>query len=131
MVNHRFAAPLLAGWTVFLWGSRIRNVLVDEDLSTIGQAWRLGVAGLFIVLGVVTLWAWRRRDEPVRFARVLGVLVVWTIGFWIVRGGGILIDDHTAGFKAIHTVLMAISIGLAVWARPRRVATTAPLNTVV
>ena len=39
----------------------------------------------------------------------------WTLGFWVVRGGGILLDDHDAAFKAIHSALMVVSIGLAMW----------------
>ena len=42
-------------------------------------------------------------------------LVVWTVGFWLVRGGGILLDDHDAAFTVIHTALMVVSIVLAMW----------------
>jgi hypothetical protein len=42
------------------------------------------------------------------------VLIIWTVGFWLVRGIGIMVDDHTLGFTVVHTVLMVISIGLAV-----------------
>jgi len=28
----------------------------------------------------------------------------------------VLVHDHPAGFKIVHTVLAAVSVGLAVWA---------------
>ena len=132
MTGERLAVPLLAGWTVFLWLSRIRNVLADDDLSTVEQMWRMVVAVGFIALGGYALWAWiRRRDRPRRLAVSLGILCVWTVAFWIVRGGGIILDDHTLGFTLIHTALMIVSIGLAAWAWPRRVTHAESLDTAV
>lgn len=97
---------VLVGWTVFLWISRLRNVLADDDLTAFGTAWRIGVVVVFVVLAVFAAGG-----------RLVGVLIAWTVGYWLVRGGGILLDDdHDAGFKAIHTVLMVVSIGLAMWA---------------
>jgi len=35
------------------------------------------------------------------------LLAIWSVGFWIIRGGGILIDSQwTIGFKIVHTLLM-------------------------
>ena len=102
------ATPLLVlvVWTVFLWVSRLRNVFSDDDLTAFGTAWRVGVVVVFVALAVLATTG-----------RLVGVLIAWTIGFWLVRGGGILLDgDHDAGFKVIHTALMAVSIGLAMWA---------------
>lgn len=112
--------PLLIflAWTVLVWTSRVRNVLADDDLSTGGTVWRLGAAVLFVVLaGAVVV---TRRAAPARAAAVLGTLVVWTVGWWTVRGIGIIVDDHELGFTVIHTLLMAVSIGLAMWAWARR-----------
>ena len=106
-------------WTLLVWTSRIRNVLADDDLSTAGRAWRVGAAVLFVVLGAAYAVAWRRSSP--RVDTLLAVLVAWTIGWWSIRGIGILLDDHDVGFKVVHTVLMVISIGLAMWAwRVRR-----------
>lgn len=104
-------------WTVVVWASRIRNVLADDDLTGGGRAWRLAAAIAFVVLGVATAVEWRRGS---RFVAVLAVLVLWTVSWWSVRGVGIIVDDHDLGFTVVHTVLMVISIGLAMWAWARR-----------
>ncbi len=84
--------------------SRLRNVLGNDELSDTGVAWRVGVVIVFV--GLAGLAA---------TGRAIAVLVWWTVGFWLVRGGGILLDDHDLGFKAVHTVLMVVSIGAAMW----------------
>lgn len=102
------ALTVLVGWSVFLWISRLRNVLDNDELSDWGVIWRVGVVVVFVVLAIL---AWMRRTTT----WAVPVLVWWTIGFWLVRGGGILIDDHAVSFKVIHTVLMVVSIGAAMW----------------
>lgn len=101
------ALAVLVGWSVFLWISRLRNVLRDDDLDSWGVTWRVAVVVIFVVLALAAAVLDDRR--------AVAVLVWWTIGFWVVRGGGILLDDHTVGFKAIHTALMVVSIGAAMW----------------
>ena len=118
----RWPRPLwaLVGWSWFLWISRLRNVLSDEDHDTWDVTWRIGVVVLFVGLALLAFLGERRQASWRGSA--LSVLVWWTVGFWIIRGGGIILDDHDVAFTAIHTVLMAISIGLAMWvwtARPR------------
>lgn len=118
----RWPRPLwaLVGWSWFLWASRLRNVLGNDDLDSWDTTWRFGVVVLFVVLALIAFIG-ERKDSGWK-AQAVGVLVWWTVGYWLVRGGGILLDDHEAAFKAVHTVLMAISIGLAMWvwaARPR------------
>lgn len=100
------APPLLVmvGWTLFLWISRTRNVLGNDELTDWGVTWRLGVVVVFVVLALLAA-----------SGRLVDLFVWWTIGYWLVRGGGILVGDEDVGFKAIHTVLMVISIGLAMW----------------
>lgn len=113
-MRRRIALLALLAWTLLVWSSRIRNVLADDDLSTAGRIWRVGAAVLFLVLAVAVIAVWRR--APARLVPVLGALVAWTVGWWLVRGVGIIIDDHDLGFTVVHTVLMGISIGLAMWA---------------
>ena len=118
-MRNRLAFPLLLGWTFLVWISRIRNILEDDGLDGTGRAWRLGAAALFVVLAAVVLVA-RMRRSP-RATAVLAALVVWTIGWWAIRGIGILVDgNHDAGFKLVHTILMIVSIALAMWAWTRR-----------
>jgi len=111
VVARWWIAPLV-GWTLFLWISRIRNVLGDDDLDGFGVAWRVGAAAVFLVLGLLTLlWLWRGRPG----ALSLGVLAAWTVVYWLVRGTGIMLDSsHDAAFKLVHAVLMAVSLGLVV-----------------
>ena len=127
MPSTRWAVPALVGWTVFLWLSRLRNVFADDDLSSGGRTWRVIVVVVFVGLAAVVAWAWRRRRiDPGRARRALVVLCAWTVGFWIVRGVGIIVDDHTLGFTVIHTVLMIVSIGLAAWAWSRQAVRISP-----
>lgn len=100
------ALPLLTliGWTFFVWVSRLRNVFGNDELSGWGTSWRIGVVVVFVALASLAV-----------NGLLVGLFVGWTIAYWIVRGGGILVEDHSAGFKAIHTVLMVVSIGLAMW----------------
>lgn len=99
---------VLIGWTVVLWISRLRNVLTDDDLTDTGRAVRVGVVALFVALALVAALG-LRRGRP----QALVVLIVWTVGYWLIRGGGILIGDWSVTFKVVHTVLMVVSVGLA------------------
>lgn len=132
MIVPRTPLFALVGWTVFLWISRLRNVLVDDDLSAGGTAWRVAVVVIFVAMAAAVFWAWRRGPMPSdRLVALVRVLGAWTIGFWIIRGGGIIIDDHDLGFTVVHTALMVTSISLAVWAWPRRVRVMAVPDTAV
>lgn len=105
---------VLIGWTVFQWLSRLRNVLNDEDLSSSGRAIRVGVVVVFLVFAGAAAWVMRRGRERTPGPQVLAFFLAWTVGYWLVRGIGILIDgEYSVGFKAIHTVLMAISLSLS------------------
>jgi len=104
----RFSPWLLVGWTVFLWLSRLRNVLADDDLSTTGRLVRVLVVVVFVSLaGLAAVGMVRKQVIP------LVVLTIWTICYWLVRGTGILIGDWSIGFKAVHTALMVTSLGLS------------------
>ncbi len=99
------ALGVLVGWTLFLWASRLRNVLGNDELDDWGVTWRVAVVVVFVALAIAAATG-----------RAISLLVAWTVGFWLVRGGGILIDGgYDASFKLIHTALMAASIGAAMW----------------
>ncbi len=88
-------------WTVFVWAGRIRN----------GGSVLLA-ASFLVLAAVVVASMWKRRWRPY----AVGALAIWTIVVWAVRTPMILVHDHPAGFKIVHTVLAVVSIGLAVWA---------------
>lgn len=119
----------LLAWTVLVWGSRIRNVLADDDLDGTGQAVRIVMAVVFLALAAAVAVRWRQADRD----RWLGALVVWTTGVWLVQGVGMLLDDHGVGFKVIHTILAVVSIGLAVlaWRSRRRAAVPGAAGTTI
>ena len=103
---------MLIAWTIFLWVSRLRNVLNNDELSSSGQAIRVGVVVIFVLLALAAGVGVRRSQM-----RIVALFLAWTVGYWLVRGIGILIDgDYSVGFKAVHTVLMAVSLTLAVLA---------------
>ena len=112
----KLLGPLVI-WTLFVWTSRIRNVWSDEDLTTGGQILRTGYSVVFLSGGLFAAWVlWSRRGSALGSSDRVGLAVffAWSVVFWLIRGIGIIIDDHDAGFTAIHTVLMVISLGL-VW----------------
>ena len=103
--------PLIAfvGWTVYVWAGRIRNG---------GSAL---LAASFLVLAAMAIW---------RRGAWITALVVWTVAVWMVRTPFILVHDHPGVFKVVHTVLAAVSVGLALSAqryvqREREAAATA------
>ncbi len=118
MRSTRLPPILLIGWTLFVWLTRLRNVVTDDELSTGEAAWRLVPVVAFLGLALLLVIARRRGRVPV--TPVLAVFVVATIGYWLVRGTAIIVADHDLGFTIVHTVLMAVSIGLAAWAWSRR-----------
>jgi hypothetical protein len=71
-----------------------------------------------------------------RSATVLIVAAGWTFFVWIVAVKNLVINHHTAGFRVVHGILAAISLGLGaavglIGLRARRAAQvpgdTAPL----
>jgi hypothetical protein len=109
------AALVFAGWTAFMWATRIRNAFGDDDLSAGDRTLAVGVA-LAFTLGAlaVVLAALRRRwlDLTVR------VLAAATVVYWPVRVVQIVLADHGAAFTLVHAVLGVVSVALALWAWP-------------
>ncbi|MDA3040333.1 MAG: hypothetical protein O3C27_12565 [Actinomycetota bacterium] len=111
----------LAGWTLFVWGNRIRNIVRDEGWVA---HWRMAVAAGFVgaaaCLLVAVLLALSVKQSAVEggvdVVRPLGsaLAVVGSI-WWIVRDLGILFADHSVPFKVVHTVLAVITLVLGVW----------------
>ncbi len=94
-----------AGWTAYVWGTRVSNIVRDD-----GYTVDLVLAGALAVLGVaVAVTTWRRRPRwP------LAMLVVVTVATWLVRTPLIVFDPgHGVPFKAVHAALAVVSIVLA------------------
>jgi hypothetical protein len=96
MRSSRLPVYLFIGWTVFVWAGRIRN----------GGSLLLALS--FLVLAGVALW---------RRGRWVTALAAYTVLVWAIRTPVILVHDHPAGFKAVHTVLAVVSVGLAIAAQ--------------
>ena len=105
---------LLALWTLFVWLTRVRNVVGDDDLGAGGRVAGLALAGSFVVLAAVVLEGLRRRDRRLEVATV--ALAAWTVLVWLVRGVDIALGGHSTGFVVVHLVLAATSVALAVLA---------------
>jgi len=119
-VRRSAAALALAGWTAFVWLTRIRNAAADGD-----SLWPYLLSVSFLVLAVGVL-ATLGRDRR----WILG-LAAWTVVVWAVRLVDIVIlSDHGAGFIVVHAAIGLVSVGLAVVAgreviRARRLASAA------
>lgn len=108
------AVYLLAAWTLFTWGTRIRNAAGDHEPLT-----AYVVPLLLIGIALVTI-ARARRWGP--------LLVVAASVAWLVRVPLIVAAGHGIGFTVVHTALAVVTWGLAAWtvrsqARARRPAT--------
>jgi hypothetical protein len=117
-VRRNAAVPAaLAAWTVSVWGTRIRNIARDG-----GSRLSLVVALALVVLAVGVAVSLVRAGEP-RWA--VPALAAATVATWAVRTPQILLGDHSAAFRVVHTVLALVSVGLAVVAL-RRQASAVP-----
>jgi hypothetical protein len=112
----RVAALTLAGWTLFVWATRIRNAMGDDDLSGGDKVFAVGVAVLFTLGGLAVLLAALRRNHLT--AAVRGLAAV-TVVYWPIRVVQIVLADHGAAFTLVHTVLGVVSVSLALWAWTR------------
>jgi hypothetical protein len=112
-MRSRTPAFALAGWTLFVWATRIRNALGDDELSGGEKAWAVGVATAFTLGGLAVLIAALRRVRLVPAVRVLAAV---TAVYWPIRVVQIALADHDAAFVVVHTVLGVVSVALAAWA---------------
>jgi hypothetical protein len=115
MPRARIAAFALAGWTLFVWTTRIGNIWRDDAASTTSKVGSAALALSFTVLAVAVVVAGWRRAWAVLRPAVLA-LAGWTAAVWVVRSLTILAGDRSAGFKVVHGVLAVVSIALAAWA---------------
>ncbi|MCU1380744.1 MAG: hypothetical protein JWN29_3727 [Acidimicrobiales bacterium] len=86
-------------WTLLIWTTRIRNI-VAGDWSVTDLILPIGLT----ILAVVALVD-RRRGVP--------ALAAATVAVWAIRLPLVLVHDHGAAFKLVHTALALVSFGLA------------------
>jgi hypothetical protein len=108
---------LFAGWTLFVWVGRIRNLAQEPGPIAEASRWSLLGSVAFTVLGLLLLAtsASARLGSgrgPLR--PVVAALGALTTGVWVVRALDIALGDHSIGFVVVHLVLAVVSIGLAV-----------------
>jgi heme O synthase-like polyprenyltransferase len=117
---------VLIAWTLVLWAGRLQLAWTAIDDSAGAKVLATVPVVIFVVLAVVAAVALLRRSDvrscwtPIdrsveRARRAVAVLVVWTIGYWLVRLPMILVDGHGAPFKVVHAVLALVSWTIAGW----------------
>jgi len=92
---------LLAAWTLFTWGTRIRNAVGDHESIT---AYMVPVVLIAIALAAV-----------VRATRWGPLLVIAATLAWLLRVPMIWTGDWSIAFKVVHTTLAVITWALAAW----------------
>lgn len=105
----------LVVWTLGIWGSRIRNIVVDDEpeiaarLVSFLVALALIGSALLLTFGLFRSAPWTRS----------ALLVLATLGVlrFTVRGPFILLDDQwDTGFKVVHTILWTVTLALSLLA---------------
>jgi len=99
-------------WTLGIWGSRIRNIAVDDELTGAERIFSLGVAITLICaaamagIGLVRSASWTRN--------ALIVLAVVGVLRFSLRGPFILLDDQwDVAFKVVHSILWLVTVVLS------------------
>ena len=102
----------LAGWTLLIWISRIRNIVADDELVGWSRTWRMGAAVGFVAAAVIVVAAALSGRD-----RLTSVVARWLavvgIGWWLIRGLQTLLADHDIGFKIVHTILALVTVSLS------------------
>ena len=100
-------------WTLFVWGTRVRNVGNDDTLGGGEKAFAFFVCAVFIGAAIAMLVLLARRQSA-RLRVLLAAFAVATVGWWAVRSVFIVVHDHSMAFRVVHIVLGIISSVLAV-----------------
>jgi len=104
-VRRSFVALVFAGWTGFVWLTRIRNAARNADSVL---AYAMSVAFLVLAIGIVATMG---RDRRWVFALAALTAVVWPI-----RLVDIAASHHSLGFVIVHAAIGMLSVGLAAFA---------------
>jgi hypothetical protein len=124
-----------AGWSAYVWATRIRNAVGDDKLGRFTRAWTLSLSLAFVAVAVVTAaLCWRTARSSgsrLRFdlasRRAVAALLGATVLVWALRVPFIVADhSRDVPFKVVHITLAVISVGLGLAAR-RSVEATATM----
>lgn len=130
-------ALAFAGWTAYVWTTRIRNAVADDALSGGAKGVTMVTSAAFVAGSIALGWlAWRswRRSGAVDgvAGAVLTALLAATVLVWAIRVPVILADsDRSIAFKVVHASLALISVALGVAARRRAEASGQPVRPVL
>ncbi len=109
------ARVVLIVWTIGIWGSRLRNIVTDDELAGTELVLAVVVAGFLIAAALAVGYSMKR--NLVGHGRALGILVIAGIARFTTRGIAILVNsEFDTGFKVVHTVLWVITVVLSVLA---------------
>ena len=100
----------LVGWTLFVWGSRARNLINDDELAGWALIWRSGAAAMFLAGALLGAGLLLKKASFVR--QFFAGWSIVGIGWWTIRGIQTLVGDFSVAFKAVHTVLALVTIVL-------------------
>ncbi len=120
-MSWRLGPVVFVGWSLFVWGTRLRNIASDGELAGFELVWRTSLAVAlfgFALLAGAALIAERfsARVSRTQLRGPIAALAGLTVFTWVLRGISIALADHSAAFVAVHLVLAVVSIGLAAWA---------------
>lgn len=108
-------------WTLFLWVTRLRNVATDDEIVGADRVWTMIGASAFVLAAVVVGLRVVQREvtgQSLDRVDVVGIssFALVSIGWWLVRGTQIALNDHSLGFIVIHIILGGGTIAFALLA---------------
>lgn len=103
--------------TLLIWTNRIWLAWTNaEDAVAEKLVWSTPITLFVLAAAYLLVRMLTGRASGRTFATVVRVFAAGTVVYWAIRIAIILTGDHTAGFKAVHTVLALVSAAAAVWA---------------
>ena len=113
MTRQRILVVASALWTLFVWGTRVRNIGTDDTIGSGEKVFAYVVCVVFIGAAIAMLAMLVARRSP-QLRGLLALFAIATVGWWAVRSVLIVVHDHSMAFRIVHIVLGIISSVLAV-----------------
>ncbi len=109
-----YPVTVLCAVTLAIWVNRIWLAWTNPDDDTVAQKFVWSVPIVAFVAAAVVLLAMlaQGRAGTLTFVRLVQGFALATIAYWAIRLPMILLADHPAGFKVVHT-LLAVALGAA------------------